>query len=264
MLNKILTLSAALLFISSIALAEGFETYQIVAGDTITSIGEKTLKINDQKHQAMLLIKNQITSQSQLLPGKVLQVPYSISKNRIATITMTVGSVKVNTGSGYVDAVKGMSLMQKHSILTADGSQAEIQLDEGSVVRVGPKTEFSLMNYAYNGGDRETNLDMSRGNMSMRVTKLTGESNFRVSTVTAVAGVRGTFFYVNYDETSKELGIAVYSGKVDVGLDKDKDGKIEEVKVEVPSGHATTISAAGVPAPIFKIPAKIQWAEESK
>ena len=92
----------------------------------------------------------------------------------------------------------------------------------------------------------------------MKVTKLSRKSNFNVSTVTAVAGVRGTYFYVNYDENSEDVGIAVYKGAVDVSVEE----KVTEAPVRVEKGYATTIHGSKDIEEPFPIPAKIKWVEE--
>ena len=90
----------------------------------------------------------------------------------------------------------------------------------------------------------------------MRVTRLTQESQFSVSTVTAVAGVRGTFFYVNYDEDTKDVGVAVYSGAVSVEANEADEGVIVE------SGYATIVHGEEEIETPFPIPARIRWLDE--
>jgi len=258
MFIKILSTVFALAFITNIALAdEGYRTYQIVNGDTLASIAQKNLK--DVRYLAQLFAYNGITQPSQLVPGQtVLKVPYSISKDRIARLTMIVGEVQISRNGNPMVATPASTLIQSDTIQTGPGAKAEIQLDEGSVVRVGPSTQFALSGYAYLNGNRSTNLNLTQGNMSMRVTKLTGDSDFQVSTVTAVAGVRGTFFYVNFDPKSKELGVAVYNGAVSV---KPEKGTSTATPVMVKAGHAVNVSSEGTPSKVFEIPAKIEWAD---
>jgi hypothetical protein len=260
-MKKIAFLSTMLVFVCSIAFANsGYFTYKVSQGDTLAKIAKDNLK--DAKYLAQLLKYNGISHPREIVPGKtVLKVPYSLSKERAARLTMSLGTVKIKRGEENVSATKGMILLQKDQIVTAAGAKAEIQLDEGSVVRVGPNTVFGMDKYTYNnGGARNTDLDLKRGSMSMRVTKLSGSSNFKVSTVTAVAGVRGTFFYINYDDKSGQAGIAVYSGKVVVG--RETNGQLDtKTSVEVPAGFATTVGGDGKPSSKFQIPGKIEWAD---
>jgi len=270
MFTKIASLVIAFSFLASFAFAaDGYETYTIQKGDTLTKIAQNELK--DAKYLPQLISynikQNVIATQNDLKVGTALRIPFSLSKNRAAELTMTVGNVAVTrSGSSQQEsAAKGMTLLQSDTVVTAAGAKAEIQLDEGSVVRVGPKTQFAIKSYGYADGNRSTNLDLKQGSMSMKVTKLTGSADFQVSTVTAVAGVRGTFFYVNYDPDSNEVGIAVYSGQVVVGQDTNKDGFVndkDKSTITVPAGHATTVSKEGVPSPVIEIPAKIKWADE--
>jgi len=259
---KIVALSALFLFTANIMSADGYEKYTVKNGDTLPKIAGATLK--DAKYLPELLAYNGITQPSQLAPGKGLKVPYSLSKNRVATVTLVAGNAKIkHHGKGLEALTQDSVLLQSDTIQTGDDAKVEIQLDEGSVVRVGPSTKFGLSSYAYNGDSRDTNMNLEEGNLQMKVTKLSGDSEFKVSTVTAVAGVRGTFFYVNYDSKSKEVGIAVFSGKVMVGKDAQsvKPGEAKQEAVAVPAGHAVNVNNAGKPGPIFEIPGKIEWAD---
>jgi len=255
-----LTIGIACFMLTQVASAEdGFVSITVGAGDTPASIAKSALK--DAKYFPQLMKYNNISHPSELKVGKVIKVPYSVSIQRAAQLTMQFGDVKVNQGGTEMKASRGLVLLQGAQIQTSAGAKVEIQLDEGSVVRVGPNTKFSLSAYAYSAGSRNTNVDLQNGSMSMRVTKLTGGSQFKVSTVTAVAGVRGTYFYINYDEKSKEVGVAVYSGEVEVGKEKADNTIDSTSSVKVPAGHATTVSPDGKAATPFKIPAKIEWVD---
>jgi hypothetical protein len=255
-----LTFAVASFMLAQVATADsGYVKYQVKAGDTPATIASATLK--DAKYFPQLMKYNRISHPSELKVGMEIMVPYSVSAQRAAQLTMSFGSVKVIQDGQELAAQKGLVLLQGAQVQTTAGAKVEIQLDEGSVVRVGPNTRFSLSAYAYNSGSRNTGVDLQNGSMNMRVTKLTGESQFKVSTVTAVAGVRGTYFYINYDENSKEVGLAVYSGEVEVGKETAKNTMDPAKSVKVPAGHATTVSPDGKPSTPFKIPAKIEWVD---
>ena len=238
------------------SVAADYQVYKVKKGDTLRSISVKYLK--SPKLWKHFLAYNKLKNGNQIKPGMKLKIPYSISKMRVAKVKFAVGNVKVIKNGKAYKARRGMYLLQNHTILTGSKGKAELILDEGSVIRVGAKTKFALKNYAYRGKSRKTNLGLNKGSLAMKVTKLSKKSNFQVSTVTAVAGVRGTFFYVNYDENSEDVGIAVYTGAVDVSVeeDADKDG------VRVEKGYATTIHGAKDIEEPFPIPAKIKWVGE--
>lgn len=263
-MKKFVTLTLALAFVAVTSFSfaeEGFKEIKIESGDTLATLATKALK--DEKFLAQLLKFNGISHPKDLVVGQSLKVPYSISKDRVARVTMTLGNVKVQRTDGKEEELeRGTVLVQNDVIVTAAGAKAEIELDEGTVVRVGPRTKFKMESYAYTEGDRSTNLSLDQGSMSMKVTKMTGGSEFQVSTVTAVAGVRGTFFYVNYDADSKEVGVAVYSGEVVVGK-PTSEGKLDTkaTTVRVEGGNATTVAPDGTPSKVFPIPGKIQWAD---
>jgi len=263
MIAKITSFALALTFVANFTfadqptLSEGYESYPFIAGDSLAKIADKYLKSRQYVNQ--LVAYNGWHSPYDFVAGKtIIKVPFSISKNRVAKLTVAVNTVSIIRGGNTSQGGNGMTLLQGDQIQTGPGAKAEIQLDEGSVVRVGPDTQFSMSNYGFNNGQRDTNLALNQGSMQMRVTKLSGASEFRVSTVTAVAGVRGTFFYVNYDPKSKQAGIAVYSGKVEVG---NSTGDKKAPVAAVTAGNAVTVTSDGTPSKPFPIPAKIEWAD---
>jgi len=264
MFTKFMTLTLALVFVAGVVIkADDYISYPVKAGDTLQKISDATLK--DFKFMPQLLAYNNISHPSQIKPDStVLKVPYSLSKDRVAHLSMSFGQLRIQRGSEAKAASQGMSLLQGDVIITAAGSKAEIQLDEGSIVHVGPSTQFSMAAYAYNNGNRNTNLALDGGSMSMRVTKLNGEGEFKVSTVTAVAGVRGTSFGVTVDPVTKQTSVVCYTGAVALvdpkaPVDKTTGKPVETAKVE--AGHAVNVDTNGVPSKVFEIPAKIEWAD---
>ena len=239
------------------AVANDFTTYQVNRGDTPATIAHSQLK--DARMFPMLMKYNGITSPDQLQPGTVLRIPFSISKQRRARVSFVQGRVVGSPGTNNFNPLaQGTVLLEGHRVQTAANSRIEIVLDEGSVIRIGPETRFVLSGYNYGqNASRNTNTNLESGSMNMRVTRLTQSSNFNVSTVTAVAGVRGTFFYVNYDEDSQDVGIAVYSGAVAVSAEND----VNHV-VNVDGGYATVIHGGQDIEDPFPIPGRIRWLDE--
>lgn len=256
MFAKFLTAVAALVLLTNVALAE---EYVVKSGDTWPGIAQKTLK--DPNLRTSLYAANKVKDPN-VAPavGTKVTIPAQLSKNRVAKVKAVSGTVTVD---GQKAEAGKTSVKQNSVIITAANSKIDIQLDEGSVVRIGPNTKCTLSSYAYSGSNRNTDLNLGNGSMSMKVTKLSGQSEFKVSTVTAVAGVRGTYFWVNYDAESKEAGIAVYNGAVVVGQEKtDANGKktIDTSKsASVTAGNAVTVNRDGKPSEVFPIPQKIEW-----
>ncbi len=252
-------LGSLLLSVLSInVFANGFTTYTVERGDTPATIAQKTLK--DPGMFPLLMRYNNITSPDQLTPGTEIRIPFSVSQNRRARVNYVSGQVQGREGEGkpVASLSQGDVLLENHQIRTGNDGRIELVLDEGSVVRIGPNTNFVLKGYNYGeNANRNTNVGLSSGSMTMRVTRLTQDSQFNVSTVTAVAGVRGTFFYVNFDEESQDVGIAVYSGAVAVQSEERPENN-----VTVDSGYATVVRGGEEVESPFPIPGQIKWLDE--
>lgn len=113
-------------------------------------------------------------------------------------------------------------------VKTGPESTAKIELSDGSVIVLGPNTNYTL---PVNVCDVIRKGFMDCGSVWTKVKKMIGGGKFEVSTERAVHGVRGTEFTV---EILEENGIKyditkVYEGSVEVSL-KDLDTKGYENK----------------------------------
>jgi hypothetical protein len=244
-MKYILSILFVLIF-STMIFAQEYLKYTIQINDTYKSISEKVLK--DPKMFNILAMYNGIRNYMDIQPGKILKIPYSISIKRIAKISIIRGDVKNEFGR---QLLKNDYLVEGSKVTTKNG-QIEIILDEGTIIRVGKNTNFILNNYSYDDISRNTNVKLNNGKLEFKVTKLTENSQFNVSTISAVAGVRGTYFYINYDKNTDESSFAVYNGSVVVSNEKES--------VIIESGFATCIKNTIIEKP-FLIPAKIEWIE---
>jgi len=127
--------------------------------------------------------------------------------------------------------VKNSVIKGGEMVKTGPESTARIELSDGSVIVLGPNTNYSL---PVNVCDLVRTSFLERGSLWSRIKKLIGGGKFEVSTETRSAiGVRGTEFTV---EIIEENGIKydvtkVFEGSVDVSL-KGLDTKSYESKAE--------------------------------
>src|SRR5215469_16273893 len=74
---------------------------------------------------------------------------FADSQARIVRLSNVEGAVVVdrNTGQGYENAFLNMPIVQGMKVATKDDGRAEIEFEDGSTVRIGPKTtlEFSAL-----------------------------------------------------------------------------------------------------------------------
>jgi hypothetical protein len=150
---------------------------------------------------------------------------FADSQARIVRLSNVEGAVVVdrNTGQGYENAFLNMPVIQGMKVATKDGGRAEVEFEDGSTVRIGPKStiEFS--------------------ELSLR------DSGARVSTVIIEAGLA----YVNYTEKHKGDEFSLLFENETLRLREEVHFRVDvratevvlatfsgEVKVEGPSGEA--------------------------
>jgi hypothetical protein len=244
---KKLTLITVMLFVASIAFTAGYKTIKVGSGETIQKIANKHLK--NPSSWKSLLRYNKLTGPRDIKPGMTLKVPYSLSKERVAKITFKVGDVKVNGKNTKLGAL----VKKGDRIVTGTNGRATVKLDDGSNIKVEKNSEISLSQYGFQKHGRNSNVQLKKGGMLVKVNKLTRKSKFGVSSVTAVAGVRGTTFYVKMNDKNKNANISVFAGQVDVK--KKNSTKVTSVK----KGHAINVDDKKKDAVTVSIPKKLQW-----
>jgi hypothetical protein len=132
---------------------------------------------------------------------------FADSQVRIVRLSNVEGSVKVdrNTGTGYENAFLNMPMVEGMKLATNDDGRAEIEFEDGTTVRVTPKStlEFTAL--------------------SLR------DSGARVTTVTLRAGQA----YVNFLAKQKDEEFTIAFGNETIPLTRDA-----HIRVDVDSSNA--------------------------
>ena len=107
---------------------------------------------------------------------------------RLGEFTGTV-EVQVRAAEPWMAAERNLPLPESAWVRTGAGSRLEIELDEGSVVRLGPNTQLGLSDYSrLSTGQRVTLLSLDRG-----LAYVTGQPEGRDALTVAVPGAQVTF-----------------------------------------------------------------------
>ncbi len=144
-----------------------------------------------------------------------------------AKITFMKGKVEVQRkgSQAMMPAVMKMTVYPGDKISTDDGSEAELKLSDGSVLKLKDRGRAGDRK---NGEAEETlehhpGFPAGKGKILGAIRKLSSrESKFTVSTPTAVAGIRGTVFGVFVEGDSTELN--VLNGEV--GIQGEAGGEV--------------------------------------
>ncbi len=118
-------------------------------------------------------------------------------------------------GGGWLGLSTGSKVMQGDRLRTKDNSRLEAKLKDGSVLRLGSRSELRLDQVSVRSRkQKKISARLFVGRVWAKVTSLFGSSSkFEVSTENAVAGVRGTRFQAARGEDGSTT-VKVYDGKV--------------------------------------------------
>ena len=131
-------------------------------------------------------------------------------------IAYAEGEVTVRRGNSRVAAEIGDALFEGDVVVTASGSLAILSLSGRGKVKLRGSTTLALESL----GSR-TRVKLQRGGVFSRVRKLAGRSGYEVLTPSAVAGVRGTEFFVAFGrrvEEESDVWLCVNEGIVEVRI----------------------------------------------
>lgn len=133
------------------------------------------------------------------------------------TVTNVVGDVTYRAYKSFkrVPVKVDQKLDPKGKIALADGDMLDLKTPMGDVLNFKDKTYATLSKLAQNGADKQVEINMPLGKIECDVKKLSKESSFQVRTPSAVAGVRGTKFGVQINE-SGTVSVSVTEGLVAV------------------------------------------------
>ncbi len=125
-----------------------------------------------------------------------------------AKISFLVGKVDVrHAGSRqWEPGRESMVLTKGAKIKTGKDGRLELILLDGSNIQLKENSSLTIRNLGINSrGNRDTLLECRRGKLRIEVMELDAASSFKIKTPVAVAGVRGTLFFMDVSGTSSKL-----------------------------------------------------------
>ena len=156
---------------------------------------------------------------------------------KVGVVKKVVGRANV-LRQGKFPAIKlkiGDPIFKGDILRTKSRSKLEIQLVDGSVIKIGPRSRVDITQYIKEAGKYKAIFELKRGTMGafvsekeVRAIKTNPQANkFEVRTPIAIAGVRGTDFVVS--QLGELSSVTVLKGKVYV-FNRKFPEKIIEVK----------------------------------
>ena len=149
------------------------------------------------------------------------------STGPLAVLSIEEGTAQYASIAGeWKDAKSGMELKQGYFVKTLAASKAKILFSD-SVMRLDANTEITIDNLS----PESVSLIQSVGKTWSRLLKISGISNYEVTTPNAVATVRGTGFSVEVKDDGTEVKVA--EGEVEFDSFKEKASVSENKQITV-------------------------------
>jgi FecR protein len=147
------------------------------------------------------------------------------SADMLVVASFKNGDVFYKRGEKELAVTKGQIFEKKDKIITKNGI-VDLQVGVNSIIRVGKNSSLSLIELFEDKGKLKVEMNLDSGSLLSKVTKkLDKNSDYKITTPTKTAGVRGTQFLIQEGEDTEkqkeiiEDGIYVSEGTVEVKAD---------------------------------------------
>jgi hypothetical protein len=113
------------------------------------------------------------------------------------------GDVDIQRQTTSIKAEKGILLAKQDVLVSGDNGYAGIMFTDGTVITIGPKTEFRIDSYVFapETGEYDFSFFLEKGSAvynSGKISKLSPES-VKITTPKATVGIRGTRFIIKVE-----------------------------------------------------------------
>lgn len=126
-------------------------------------------------------------------------------------ISRMIPAVNVQRGAKVVPASGSLPVLWGDTLTTDRGGRARVALDDGSILNVG--SDSSLKIVSHDAAAQRTQVQLAYGRVRSSAVRLArAGASFEIRTPTAVAGVVGTDFFLEFDNNITR--VVVFEGKV--------------------------------------------------
>lgn len=160
---------------------------------------------------------------------------------RAGEVDRLVPTVSIDRGGKNLTAKAKTVVDWQDLVNTQINGRARVSLDDGSVLNVGSNASIKVVKH--DTGAQQTELELAYGKLRTQAQKISKpDGKFEVRTAAGVAGVVGTDFYTEYDQSTKAMTVIVYDGQVRVC-------NLAGVCVLIKAGQFTTVRQGDNSAP---------------
>lgn len=155
-----------------------------------------------------------------LLPALVLAFAVHAQQtvqSRAVRLSYVQGNVTVDGPDGQMEGQVNMPLTEGERLSTGEDGQAEIEFEDGSVVRVVPSSSLVLNRLGLNGQKMDSEVGLLNGQFYL-VLRASGDSTYVVDAAgERISPIQNSVVRVRMDEPPAEVG--VFDGQVRVSRD---------------------------------------------
>ena len=134
----------------------------------------------------------------------------------VGVFTVTRGEVQLLRGQNYLAASPGVEVQSDDIMETGKAASAQIDMEDGSVLKLGPETRVALSDYSLDANKNvvSATLDVLSGWLRFAVAKLKPQGKYSFNTPVLTVGVRGTEGTIEAND--EQGGLHLEEGAVDV------------------------------------------------
>ena len=126
-------------------------------------------------------------------------------------VSRMIPTVNLQRGARVTPASSAMPVLWGDTLTTDRGGRARVALDDGSILNVGSDSSIKVV--SHDAAAQRTQVQLAYGRVRSSAVRLArAGSSFEVRTPTAVAGVVGTDFFLEFENNISRL--VVFEGKV--------------------------------------------------
>ncbi|MCB0408163.1 MAG: FecR domain-containing protein, partial [Bdellovibrionales bacterium] len=201
-----------------------------------------------QRKIASTVDKGPLPASKQMMDRRLAEFKNELRGKDVGTVQTVMGKAYLKLPSGEeMKIVQGTRVHEKDGIHTTLRGHVKIVFDDGNIANIKPNSEIIVQEYKMGEGKRAI-LNLIKGKVRSKVKeKYNGDTTFyRVKTKSAVAGVRGTDFVVEYNSTDRIITqVTTFEGTVAFG------GNESDEQVDIHPGQQASFIVASNDSEVF-------------
>src|SRR6185437_9472296 len=177
---------------------------------------------------------DQIQDQGRVLEQGRIQPAASTdgySSARIVRISYVSGQVSIDHGQGYESATMNVPVTERNWLKTGSDGWAEVQLEDGSLVRLAPDTVMAFSQLGrLSSGSTVTTVDLDQGEAEFKVAQ-GGNNEFQVTVKNKTIGLDQSAAFRVTSTNADPMEVVVWKGEVAI-RDSESGGEVAVKKNE--------------------------------